>query len=134
MSLILELDPATEEKLKSAASKSSTSSTAFVMDALKDRLSHSERPKSLKRQSIAKLLEEINHGMSEKEWTRYAALVSKRRKGNLSPVELAELLETSDRLERINARRINLVAELARRRGTTLEAELKKLGIGPRHV
>src|SRR5437763_949762 len=111
MSLILDLDPATEQKLNSAATKHGTSSTQFAVDAIKQRLSKNAAP-SAQRRSIARLLIEINRGMPEEDWARYADLIRKRRKEILNRTEQAELLRLSERLEKLNARRVALVAEL----------------------
>ena len=120
--------------MKFAATQSGKSSQAFGIGVLKDRLTRQTFSKPLKRLSIANLLEEINRGMSEEDWARYAKLIARRRKEALTRNELVELCEISERLEKLSARRMELVAELARRRGTELNTELRKLGIEPRHV
>ncbi len=132
MSLTLDLDQSLAKKLKTVASQNGTTSEAFAVEVLKDRLQPISQP--AKRLSIAGLLERINAGISEEEWSRYARLTAKRRRENITTKELAELTTLSDRIEIMNARRVAFVAELARRRGTTLDEEIQKLGIGPRHV
>lgn len=134
MSLTIELDPLTERKLKSAALQRGTSSHAFVINTLKERLDHGAESNLKKKYSVASLLEEINRGMTEAEWSRYRKLSAKRRKETLTRRELAELRDTSNRLECMSARRIELVAELARRRRSSFETEWAKLGIEPKRV
>jgi len=134
VSLILDLDPSTERKLKAAASRTGTSSQEFAIGALKDRLSLRRSSSSSKPVSIPALLQEINRGLTEGEWRRYKKLIAKRRKKTLTRAELTELCETSDWLEEVGARRIKLITELARLRGTDFDTEFRKLGIAPKNV
>jgi len=66
---------------------------------------------------------------SEDVWRRYNDLVAKRRAGDLSPDEHAELVGLSDQVEEANARRVGRLVELARLRGISPSALLSDLGI-----
>lgn len=60
---------------------------------------------------------------------RAADLRRKRRAGVLSPDEHDELVSLTDLIEQRNARRLLYLAQLAHRRGRTLEQTIADLGI-----
>ncbi len=78
------------------------------------------------------LLLKINTPLAEQTWKRYTKLYAKMRAASISKAENAELLQLIDVVEMDNAERIGHLIELANLRGTTLEALMKSLGIGPR--
>lgn len=78
------------------------------------------------------LLLKINTPLPESTWKRYTKLYAKMRADSISKTEYAELLELIDVVEMDNAERIGRLIELANLRGTTLEALMQSLGIGPR--
>ena len=78
------------------------------------------------------LLLEINMPLPEVTWRRYSHLYSKLEPQTLTAEEHAELLELIDVVEEDNTHRIGLLAELAQIRGTTLDTQMKLLGIGLR--
>jgi hypothetical protein len=92
-----------------------------------------QQPQSLSREEAA-LLQQINKGLPEEVWQRYRALVARRRAETLTPEEHKELIELSDRMEEVNARRMEHLVELARLRRMSLEAVMQQLGIRPRNV
>jgi len=77
------------------------------------------------------LLLKINTGLPEQTWKRYTKLSAKLRGDSISKTEYVELLELIDVTEMDNAERIEYLVELANLRGTTLEALMQSLGIGP---
>jgi hypothetical protein len=79
----------------------------------------------------SRLLEQINRGLLQAEWSRYYSLVAKRQAEALTDQEYAELTALSNRIEELNAHRMERLSELARRRGTTLGELLDQLGITP---
>ncbi|HET6247580.1 MAG TPA: hypothetical protein VFE47_07785, partial [Tepidisphaeraceae bacterium] len=56
---------------------------------------------------------------------RYKLLTSRMRSEKITPREHKELIELIDRVEIENSRRIQLLIEVAKRQGTTVEALLK---------
>lgn len=78
------------------------------------------------------LLLKINTPLPTETWKRYSSLQAGRKADKVTEVEHAELLRLIDVVETDNAERIGRVAELARLRGTTLEALMRSLGVGPR--
>jgi len=79
----------------------------------------------------AALLLRINHALPAELQRRYDALVSARRAESLIPQEHAELLRLTDEVERLEADRVEALAELARARGTTITDVMHSLGIEP---
>ncbi len=80
----------------------------------------------------ADLLLKINTPLPEETWRRYTSLYAKLDPDTITAEEHAELLQLINVVEMDNARRIRHLIELARLRGTTLDALMKSLGIGPR--
>ena len=78
------------------------------------------------------LLLKINQPLPEPTWKRYTKLYARLQANAISKAEYAELLQLIDVVETDNAERIGHLIELANLRGTTLEALMKSLGIGPR--
>lgn len=78
------------------------------------------------------LLLEINTPLPDETWRRYSHLYSKLEPLTLTEEEHTELLGLIDVVEEDNAHRIELLVELAQLRGTTLDTQMKLLGIGPR--
>lgn len=77
----------------------------------------------------ADLLLKINQGIPADLKAQYEALIAKRQAETLSPSEYEELLELTETVEQGDAKRIELLIELARLRGTTLSALMRQLGI-----
>jgi hypothetical protein len=79
----------------------------------------------------SELLLEINRGLSVDETERYRELTARRSEGTLSPEEHRELLRLTDEEERLQAERIERLAELAQLRRKPLGALMEELGIRP---
>ncbi|MBI3913009.1 MAG: STAS/SEC14 domain-containing protein [Chloroflexi bacterium] len=79
----------------------------------------------------AELLLKINEGISPEIQARYNELIAKRQAETLTPDEYAELLRLTQQVEKLEVRRVEYLAELARLRGTSLPALMEILGIRP---
>ena len=77
----------------------------------------------------SELLIQINQGVPAERQSRYDELICKRREAMLSQSEYDELLRLTGQVEAWDAKRVELLAELARFRKTTLPALMKDLGI-----
>lgn len=75
------------------------------------------------------LLSRINRGLPSDLADRYRRLIEKRRASSLLLEEHEELLRLSDQTERLEAERVEALAELARLRGTSLPRLMSDLGI-----
>jgi len=86
-------------------------------------------PRLTERES--ELLLAINRGLPSEASQRYRTLIDRRRAGMLSPEEHQELLSLTDEAERLQAERIEHLAELAQLRDKPLSALMDELGIRP---
>ena len=82
-------------------------------------------------QTEAELLQGINQGVPADLQLRYGELIARRRAGQLAPEEHRELLELTEQIEGIEARRAEQLAALARLRGIPLAQLVAELGIAP---
>lgn len=82
----------------------------------------------------ANLLLRINQGVPSNIQERYDELIAKRRAETLTPEEHSELLRLTEHIERLEAKRAEHMAELARLRNTSLTALMEELGIQPVYV
>ncbi len=98
----------------------------FVRDVVALRVS-TRTPRLARTESD--LLMKINRGVSTDLQSRYDDLITKRRDRSISQVEYDELLRLTERIEELDARRVEHLAELARWRQTTVPALMKDLGI-----
>lgn len=80
----------------------------------------------------ADLLLKINQGIPADLQKRYNELIAKRRAATLSPDEHEELLRMTDDVEKLQARRVEYLAELASIRKVSLAKLMDDLGLsGP---
>jgi len=80
-------------------------------------------------QAEAELLKKINRGIPKDIRERYKVLIEKRRDEELTPKEYKELLKLSDEVEKIEAQRVEYLAEMAMLRQTSMADLMKSLGI-----
>lgn len=77
------------------------------------------------------LLLAINRSLPAAKTQRYQELTARRQAETLSPMEHQELLDLTDGVERLQAERIEHIAELAYLRGKPLGVLMEELGIRP---
>ena len=128
----LHLPPELETRLRDEAEREGLEADVFIVQTL-DRV----LPKNTSASKItnlgrreSELLQEVSIGLSENEWRRYRDLKAKCDHETLTPAEHEELVATSDRIERANARRIPILIELAALRKLSLEQFMDQLGLG----
>lgn len=126
--IILNLSPDLEQKLRSEAAKAGIDPDSYAINALQERLQPSSTPKKV---TETDLLQQINIGFSAETWTLYHTLISKRHAETLSPEEHQHLIQLSDRLEKLNAVRIQALIQLANLRNQPLSELMETLGISP---
>lgn len=129
MALIIELDAELEHKIREEAAKTGLDTQTYIVRTLKEQLLHPESDNISLSTEETVLLQQINLGLSQRDWQRYHTLVNKRRKETLCPEEQADLIALSDRIEAANARRMHAVAQLALLRHTSIEAMMQDLGL-----
>jgi hypothetical protein len=89
-----------------------------------------ERTRALSERE-AELLFKINRGLSPATQQRLNELIDKRRAEAISAKELRELKKLTDQIERSDAKRLELLTELARLRNVSLRKLVKQLGLKP---
>jgi len=77
----------------------------------------------------AELLQKINQGLPVELQKRYSELIAKRQGEELTPEEHSELLSLTNQVEKLEASRVEYLAELARLRHSNLTDLTKALGI-----
>lgn len=134
--ITLEITPDLESALRREAEKQGLDAQGYVLGALRERLTSARRAGAPSLPAAeSELLQEINRGLPGDVWRRYDALKEKRRAERLTPREQTELIALSDRIEELNALRMERIVELARLRQTTVDALMNELGIkSPPHA
>ena len=79
----------------------------------------------------AELLMKINWGLPVTTQERLNKLIEKRRAETISAKELRELKKLTDRIEKLDAERLELLTELAALRNVPLRKLIKQLGLKP---
>ncbi len=104
--------------------------SAKDLETIAKKVSHLQaRQKPVLPETESELLMKINEGLTEAEWKRYHQLVEKRRSETIKKKELEELIATTDKLEWLNARRLESVYKLSVLRKVPAETLIKQLGI-----
>jgi len=80
-------------------------------------------------QAEAELLVHINSRLPKDVQRRYDELIAKRDAETLSDAEHAELLRLTKQVETFDVARVEALSQLAARRGVTLSALMRQLGI-----
>ncbi|MGH9938698.1 MAG: STAS/SEC14 domain-containing protein [Blastocatellia bacterium] len=79
----------------------------------------------------AELLLKINQGLPSATQQRLDELIDKRRDETINAKELRELKKLTDQIEKSDAKRLELLTELARLRNIPLRKLIKQLGLKP---
>lgn len=115
------------ELLQAAAQLNSAELDKFVAEAIALRATRQADSLSAKE---SELLLKINRGIPPKIQKRFDELIAKREDVTLTPEEHQELLRLTNQIEKADAKRIELIAELAKVRKKTFDEVIEELGIG----
>ncbi len=126
--ITLNLSPELEHKLCTEAAKQGLEPERYILNTLQERLQPS-LPTA--QPTEADLLQQINIGFSAPTWEQYHTLIAKRHAETLSPEEHEQLIQLSDRLEKLNVDRIQALIQLATLRNQPLTDLMQTLGISP---
>jgi hypothetical protein len=130
--ITLNLSSDLEQKLRIEAAKEGIDPDSYVVNALQERLqSNPILDEAATEATEADLLQQINIGFSADTWEQYHTLIAKRHAETLSPEEHKALIQLSDRLEKLNAARIQALIRLAKLRNQSLSDLMQTLGISP---
>ena len=122
----VEAQVSSDELLKAVGQLSLPDLERFVFDVIT--LQARRKAPSLS-QTETEFLLKINQSMPPELRQRLGDLMAKRQAETLSPEEYKELLRLTGQVEKLEAQRIEYLAELARIRETNLSALMKALGI-----
>ena len=122
----VEAQLSTDELLKAAGQLNQRELEQFAFQVIALR---AQRQAPSLPQVEAELLLKINQGVSPEVQKRYDELIAKRRAESLTPNEYEELLHLADQTEKLETRRMEHLAELARLRRISLTDLMGNLGI-----
>lgn len=127
MSIVkVEVQLSSEELLKAVEQLNLSELEQFVSQVL---VLQAQRKVTCLPQTEAELLLKINQVIRPHIQTEYEELIAKRDDEILTDDEYQKLLQLTEEIEKIQAQRINNLAELARLRGVSLTALMENLGI-----
>lgn len=134
MTMTIDLTPELETQIQEEAAKAGMAPDRLVLSAVQELLHQRRTEGSIPHLSKAEseLMQRINEGVSVETWRHYHALIAKRNAETLTDEEQKVLVGLVDQVEIAHARRLGYLLELADLRGTTLDAEMKALGIPQR--
>lgn len=76
------------------------------------------------------LLKKINKGFTVEEQNRFELLSNKLQNEDMSELERQEFLTLTNKIEKLDAKRLSLIGKLAEIRKQTFDETIKELGIG----
>lgn len=122
----VEVQLSSEELLKAVEQLSLPDLERFVSQVI---ALQAQRKASSLPPAEAELLIKINQGIPLDNQKYYDELIAKREADTLTTEEYSELLRLTEQIEKLQAQRIEYLAELARLRGISLTALMEDLGI-----
>lgn len=129
MTIVLNLRQDLEKLLREKAAQDGVDPEAFALKLLEDQLA----TKSVAKLPESELILEAARGLPESTWRRHQELVDlQQTEEELDHDDQRELVELNELIETTHARRMEYVAELARRRGVDLRDLMDELGF-PNH-
>ncbi len=121
----VEVQLSLEELLKAVEQLSLPDLERFVSEVL---LLQAQRQAPSLPQTEAELLLKINRGIPV-DMKHYNELIAKRQAETLTPEEHSQLIQLTEQIERLEAKRIGYLAELARLRKISIAFLMENLGI-----
>ena len=131
MSLLVELSPEVESKVREVAQAEGLDVSALVRETIEARLRQYDPARSL---TEAELLARISKGFTETFWSRYRRLIAKRHAETLTRKEQQELIGMSDQLEAWHVERLQYLTRLAEIRHISVDTLTQELGLRPMSV
>ncbi len=120
------VEVSSEQLLKAVVQLPQLELEQFLVQVLALRPRHAEHRLS---QVESELLLKINQGIPADLQHRYNELIAKRQNKTLTSEEYEELLQLTDQIELLDAKRVEYLLELARIRNKPLTLLMEELGI-----
>ena len=120
MTITLNITPDLETRLRQAAAQAGVAPDTYIANILEQYLHPQQAHREVTglSKAEARLLQQINLGLSQETWQLYHELIAKRQAETLTPAEQKALIEITDEIESANVRRISALVELAQHRQT----------------
>lgn len=132
MSIIIEINPTLEKKLREKAARRGVGLDRFLQSEL-EKIGATDDPHPYPASRLSKeegeLLQKINLGLSASFWEKYREFVKIKETRMLTEAEASEFIQMTDRVEAANARRMKYLVELAQLRQIPLRQLMEDLGI-----
>ena len=133
MSIVIQVNPLVEHRLREKAVKKGIGINQFISQFIENTFGYdSPKPASVSEHE-AQLLQQVNLDIPSEKWILYLNLKEKRQKKTLSAIEHQELLDLINDVEAANARRIAVLAELAQLRNVPIRVLMEQLGLTPNY-
>ena len=129
MSLILQINPSLEDRVRQNASRKGVDLNQFIVQFLESNFPE-EKPKTKavsKREAL--LLQKIDSSIPIEIWERYHILRAKRQEENINPSEIEEYTAINQQIEAANVKRLASLIELAKIRKISLDELITQLGL-----
>lgn len=128
MSLTIEVTGELEERIRSEAAEKRVSPDLIAENALRGRFGM-ERLPPLASWANDALMSRLDEGLSASVWEEYHRLNARIHDDVASEDEMTQFFALNEQVEGWGALRLEIVAEIARRKGTTLNEEMAALGL-----
>ncbi len=129
MSLVLQINPSLENRMRQNALRKGVDLSQFVVNVLESTFPEEKpKPKTVsKRETV--LLQKIELAIPIETWERYHILRTKRQEETINAPESAEYTAINRQIEAGNVKRLTSLIELAKIRKITLDEVMKQLGL-----
>lgn len=124
----IEADLSPDQLLSAARQLPSQEFDRFVGQVLRLR---AERIAPVLPAAESELLQKINQGLPQAMQERLSELIQKRRAETINTKELRELKKLTDKIEKLDAERLELLTKLSALRNVPLRKLIKQLGLEP---
>lgn len=129
MSLVLQINPSLENRVRQNALQKGIDLNQFIVQFLELNFPEEKpKPQVISRQESV-LLEEINAFIPIETWERYHFFRAKRQNETINASESAEYDAINQQIETANVKRLKLLIELAKIRKITLDELMQQLGL-----
>jgi len=130
MTLVIDMAPEMEGRLRDEAAREGVEPERYVLQIVEERLRQADDgdARRLPRDE-SELMMQISQGLPTETWEQYHGLVAELHAETLTPERHKTLIALTDQVEIDHARRMESVLALARLRGTSLEEQMRALGM-----
>lgn len=133
MSLVIQINPTVENRLREKAVKQGVGINQYISQFLENTFGNDTPSQPSVSAREATLLQQVNLDISPEKWTSYLNLKGKRQKNTITDAEHKQLIELTEEIEAANARRITILAELALIRNVPIRVLMEQLGLTANH-